>query len=173
MSPSRVELGLIYIAASLEDIVILVSFTNVVTAGSWSDPGKKVVWSCIIRSKTHWAVSLASASWSQHSSIVWRRVFIPCVGKLILCCENVSDNSPIPAGTFQGKWNKLRDRRRDLPMDHFTVVAKLPGIRNGSKASGDPALIQIFALFMLMWTNWNKRLWVAYTLFEGFLANLH
>lgn len=69
----------VYIVDSFEDGVMLVLLTTVVTTGECSDPQFESEWNWATRSATHCAVSLASASWSQHSSIVWTKPAIPCV----------------------------------------------------------------------------------------------
>lgn len=71
-----------YMVDSFDNVLTrtsLVSFTTVVTAGGCSSPEVVIVWNWDTRSATHGADSLASASWSQHSSIVWRKLAIPCV----------------------------------------------------------------------------------------------
>ena len=43
--------------------------------------------------------------------------------------------------------NEYRVLLTRIPLDHFTVAAKLPGLGNGSEAAGDPVLIQTFGSF--------------------------
>lgn len=67
---------LVYIDDSFEDGVMLVLLTTVVTVGECAKSKLEFVLNWDNLSATHWAVNLASASWSQHSSIVWRRLAI-------------------------------------------------------------------------------------------------
>lgn len=66
-----------YIADSMEDVDFSVLFLTDVTVGTCSSPMGEGFVACFILSATHSAVSLASASWSQHSSIVCNRLSIP------------------------------------------------------------------------------------------------